>query len=67
MTQTSTGRGSPAFLCAVLRCKKLDPQIALRFSQRTLGAYGLNPTLCHNSAVRYIVPLVITYSTLRVF
>ena len=28
--------------------------------------YGLNPTLFHNSAQLYIMPLVMTYSTLRV-
>ena len=28
-------------------------------------SYGLNPTLCHSSAVWYMVPLVMTYSTVR--
>jgi hypothetical protein len=36
------------------------------FHLELFPAYGLNPTLCHNSAVWYIVPPVTTYSTLRV-
>jgi hypothetical protein len=36
------------------------------FHLELFSAYGLNPTLCHNSAVWYIVPAVTTYSTFRV-
>src|SRR5579863_7673647 len=60
------GAGEEGVLSTFLRLIEDRSAIAGRLAQWQITHHGLKPTLCQSSALWYMIPLVITYSTLRV-